>query len=198
MGRPKTYDRDEIIERAMRLFWERGYHATSTRDLTETMGVNPYSLYAEFGSKKGLYEAAIARYELRVVHSHLGKLEADGASLEAVRALLDFFGDSGGQPGSELGCLLCNASTELAPTLAGSRASTARFVERITRAFAKALGNAAAAGRLKESAPVDELAAHFATQLIGMFVLLRAQVDATVVRAAADQALTRLDEETVR
>lgn len=194
MGRRKTYDRDEITDLAMNLFWERGYHATSTRELTDEMGVNPYSLYAEFGSKQGLYSAAIDRYETTVMVGHFGGLEAEDASLEEIRKVIDFFGESGDRKGSHRGCLLCNASTELAPTLETSRDSTDRYVEYLRTVFTNALRNAATENRLVESTPVEELAAFFATVLMGQFVMMRAQVDRTVVRSAANQALARLDE----
>ncbi len=193
MGRRKTYDREDIADRAMRLFWKRGYHATSTRELSEEMGVNPYSLYAEFGSKAGLYQAALERYEDVIVHRHFGALEAEGASLRQIRDVLDFFGDNGARSGSELGCLLCNAGTERAPTPQLSEASTARFVDRLVCAFRAALLNARAAGELGPDAPVEELARFFPTVLMGVFVLSRAQVDGRVLRATADQALARLE-----
>lgn len=193
MGRRKTYDRDEITERAMRLFWERGFHGTSTRDLTEAMGVNPYSLYAEFGSKEDLFTAGIERYERDVVQRHFGPLETDVASLDDVRRVLDFFGDAGKRAASARGCLLCNAGVEQAPTLEASRASTARFVRRLTGAFENALRNAATAGRLVDGAPIAALAAGFVTHLMGVFVLMRAQVDGRTIRAATDDALARLD-----
>ncbi len=153
MGRKKTYERNEIADRAMKLFWRRGFHATSTRDLTDEMGINPYSLYAEFGSKQGLYEAAIERYEAVVVPGHFGALEAADASLDEVRAVLDFFGDNGSRPGSELGCLICNAGTERAPTPELSEATTGRFVERLQEAFHGALSNARDGGLLVDDAP---------------------------------------------
>lgn len=198
MGRMKSYDRDSVADRAMRLFWERGYHATSTRELARAMDVNPYSLYAEFGSKEALYEAAINRYEETVVPRHFGRLEASDASLADVRHVIVFFGENGDREGSHLGCLLCNASTELAPTVEGSRASTARFVDRVTAAFRNALGNAEANGELTDHAPIHELSSLLTTLLMGLFVLSRAQVDSAVLRGAAAQALSRLDEVTRR
>ncbi len=192
MGRRKSYDPDEVVDRAMRLFWERGYHATSTRDLTEAMGVNPYSLYAEFGSKEALYEAAVARYMDTVVTQHFGRLEAASAGLADVRQVLDWFGDNGTRDGSEVGCLVNNLSTERAPTVAGSRETTARFVERVTAAFAHALRRAVAQGELAADTPVDELAAAFLTHLFGVFALSRAQVDAATIRRASDRQLAAL------
>ena len=67
MGRPKTYNAEEIATKAMELFWMYGYKGTSTQTLVEHMGVNRYSLYAEFGTQQGLYEEALKIYEKEVV-----------------------------------------------------------------------------------------------------------------------------------
>ena len=194
MGRPKTYDRTQLTDEAMQLFWERGFHATSMRDVVAATEVNPTSIYAEFGSKQGLYEAALERYDEVVVTGHFGRLEQPSSSLEDIAAVLRFFGGSEAVQGATLGCLQCNAATEQAPTPAHSQATTARYAERLTAAFATALTNAEAAGRLQPDVDVDELARFFTVLLLGMFVLLRAGGDAALLRGAADQGLARLAE----
>src|SRR5690606_6207018 len=62
-GRPWSFDRQDAIETAMRLFWRHGYEGVSISDLTKEIGVAPPSLYAAFGSKAGLYREALERYE---------------------------------------------------------------------------------------------------------------------------------------
>jgi AcrR family transcriptional regulator len=62
-GRPRGFDRDDVLDRAMRLFWERGYEATSISELTETMGITPPTLYSFFGDKKRLFLETVDRYE---------------------------------------------------------------------------------------------------------------------------------------
>ena len=62
-GRPRSFDRDEALHRAMMLFWEKGFQATSMSELTAAMGINAPSLYAAFGSKDALYREAMALYE---------------------------------------------------------------------------------------------------------------------------------------
>jgi len=192
LGRRKTYDRDDVTDRAMRLFWRQGYHATSTRDLTAAMGVNTCSLYAEFGSKEGLYEAAIARYEARVFSHHFARLEAADASLETLHAVLDDFAHSPERPGSEVGCLLCNATTELAPTPSVSRETSGRFVHRLQAAFANTLTHAVATGDLRDDTPISALASLYASVLLGVFVLLRAKTEPAVVRDTMAQATQHL------
>jgi AcrR family transcriptional regulator len=62
MGRPREFDTDAALEKAMRLFWAKGYEGTSVADLTETLGISKPSLYAAFGDKQSLFRAALERY----------------------------------------------------------------------------------------------------------------------------------------
>lgn len=61
-GRPVSFNKDVALESAMLLFWERGFEGTSMADLTETMGLNPSSIYAAFGDKHALFSLAVKRY----------------------------------------------------------------------------------------------------------------------------------------
>ncbi len=62
MARPKTYVREEVIDKAMELFWRLGYEGAHLAALVEHTGLNRFSLYKEFGGKAGLYEAALERF----------------------------------------------------------------------------------------------------------------------------------------
>jgi len=62
-GRPRSFDREAALQRAMEVFWSKGYESTSLHDLTEAMGINPPSLYAAFGDKERLYLEALGRYQ---------------------------------------------------------------------------------------------------------------------------------------
>lgn len=62
-GRPRAFDRDTALQRAMDVFWVRGYEGASLAALTEAMEIRPPSLYAAFGSKEGLFREALAHYE---------------------------------------------------------------------------------------------------------------------------------------
>jgi TetR/AcrR family transcriptional repressor of nem operon len=66
MGRPREYDRDEVLQRAMTLFWKKGYEGTHLAELVEETGLNRFSLYKEFGGKEGLFSEALDRYMLEL------------------------------------------------------------------------------------------------------------------------------------
>ena len=61
-GRPREFDEEEVLDVAMRLFWEHGFDGTSMSELTEAMGINRRSVYAAFGNKEALFTAALDRY----------------------------------------------------------------------------------------------------------------------------------------
>jgi TetR/AcrR family transcriptional regulator, copper-responsive repressor len=65
VGRPRTFDRDEAVLAAARLFWRRGYSGTSTRALSSSLGLSASSIYAAFGSKAGLFEETVRTYAER-------------------------------------------------------------------------------------------------------------------------------------
>ena len=62
VGRPRTFNQEQALDRAMHVFWEKGYEGASMHDLTAAMGIQPASLYAAFGNKEAVFELALAHY----------------------------------------------------------------------------------------------------------------------------------------
>lgn len=75
VGRPRAFDMDTALEKALEVFWRKGYDGTSLSDLTEAMGINKPSLYAAFGNKEQLFLKAIEKYESRPCAFFLPALE---------------------------------------------------------------------------------------------------------------------------
>lgn len=83
-GRPREFDRTEALNKAMNLFWQKGYTATSMSDLYEAMGIKSPSLYAAFGSKEDLYEEVLQHYEQHLAPLIWGEMERDPSPKNAV------------------------------------------------------------------------------------------------------------------
>ena len=193
MGRKKSYDRDALIDRAMEIFRDRGFAGTSAEMLVESLGVNRFSLYAEFGNKQGLFDAALERYDAEVVGRSFGPLEEEGAGLAEIRSLLEFFGTSEESPAWGRGCLLCNTAVEFGADDPGGTGFVQRYFERVSGAFRAALDSAHRAGELRPSIEPGTEASFFTASVLGMFVMLRAKAPDSVIKGASRVAIEHLE-----
>jgi TetR/AcrR family transcriptional repressor of nem operon len=193
MGRTKRYDRTELLDRAVELFRRQGFNGTSTAELVAELGVNRKSMYAEFGSKQGLFEAALERYDRKHLTRVLAPIEAPEAGLDEIRqAFTDYASASEGWFQGR-GCLMCNTAVERGALDPASGQYVAAYLDRITRGFRNALENGRRAGDLDEGADLDALAAFFTTALIGVAACIRAAAPPEQLHAASRVATSILD-----
>ena len=172
------------------LFWSRGYHDVSTRELTEAMGINVNSLYSEFGSKRGLFDAAMAYYNEYLISYYLKALETADASVDAIRQVVYGYAAYAATPDEPgRGCLIVNSAVEWAPDPEASAVNTARFIERLGGGFRRALANSCDAS----DDELEPLANHLVTTVLGIIVLIRAQTPHPVVQQVAETAIAQLE-----
>lgn len=88
MARPREFDRDAALEKAIDLFWAKGFAATSTDDLQRAMGIGRQSLYNAFGDKRRLYLEALRAYQRRTIGGHVERLTSPASALDGIRDLL--------------------------------------------------------------------------------------------------------------
>ena len=141
-GRPRAFDVDAALDRAVEVFWRFGYEGASLSDLTAAMGINRPSLYAAFGGKEELFRKAVARYaetELAYAREALAQPTAYRVAEALLRGQLDALT----QPGRPAGCLSIQGGVSSGPANAGiaeflatSRlAGEAALAERFARAL---------------------------------------------------------------
>jgi TetR/AcrR family transcriptional repressor of nem operon len=106
MARPKEFDPDQALDRAVELFWRKGYEATSIQDLVEALGINRSSLYGTFGDKHALYLAAIDRYCEDVVAPRVAELDQAASPRAAIRQLFLSLPTRATRRRERRGCLL--------------------------------------------------------------------------------------------
>ena len=193
MSGVKKYDRTELLDRAIELFRVRGFTDTSTAELVAELGVNRKSMYAEFGSKQGLFEAALERYDEEHLTNVLGPIEAPAAGLDAIREAFTSYGEASDGWVRGRGCLMCNTAVERAALDPGARRYVDAYLARLTNAFRHSLNNGQQSGHLDPDADLDELAAFFTMALIGVVACIRAESQPEQVRAACRVAISMLD-----
>ncbi|MGL5601368.1 MAG: TetR/AcrR family transcriptional regulator [Silvania sp.] len=114
-GRPKVFDRDAALDKAMTLFWQHGYEATSLADLVEATGAKAPTLYAEFTNKEGLFRAVLDRYITCFAARHEAQLFCEEKRVE--QALEDYFtavATCFTSKETPAGCFMINTSATLA------------------------------------------------------------------------------------
>ncbi len=195
MARQKAFDCEAVLEKAMEVFWEKGYEATSVRDLVERMGINRGSLYDTFGDKRELFRAAIAHYDSKVVKQAVAALEAPGASKPAIVA--HFRQVAAADPVDCRGCLLTNAAVELGVRDPQLRRQIAANLQRVEDALFKALIRAQDKGELDPAADTRAIARYLTCLLQGLRVMAKLELDPTVLQSVATVALAALETPTV-
>lgn len=189
-GRPREFDLDDAVERALALFWRQGYEGTSISELTEALGITRASLYAAFGNKEGLFRRVMERYEARAGAYRVAAGQAP-TSLEAVRLLLngpvELHGDTQNPPGclGVQGALACGVDSEAIRSDLSSR---------------RQQGEAAIRHRLQRAAEEDDLssgkdpadlARYLSALIYGMAVLAADGASREDLQGVADIAFER-------
>lgn len=198
MPRPKQYGRNEVLARAMELFWARGYYATSINDLVGATGVSRHGLYAEFGDKRGLFIAVMETYFETVVSPAFGRVEAEGAGLSDIRAYFDAqigLAVAKGLPGP--GCLVANTMTESGPHEAAFGALVRRHLNRLDAGFKNALRNAFSGVGPRDEVDVDGLTHFLTITAQGLWSVSRVTLEPGLLRAFVDDLLRPIEERLV-
>jgi AcrR family transcriptional regulator len=173
-GRPQSFDRQAVIEEAMKLFWDRGYEGTSFADLIAAMGVSASTFYNSFGSKEQLFVEAVQHYMTgpggeRVTTILSGPDDTRTAFARLLEAAaLDFT-----SPDYPAGCMISLAGTHVPPELHSVRDTMVQFRANFDRMLEERLRRGAQDGELAPETDVTELASFFATTFRGIAVQAR-------------------------
>jgi AcrR family transcriptional regulator len=193
-GRPREFDRQEALAAAMRLFWVRGYEASSIADLTDAMGIGTKSLYAAFGSKDGLYAEALKYYYTTYEGLVWTRFRLAATAREAALAFLQdsAIAMTGGDCDLPHGCMATLATvgsdghSELGELMRTTRAGG---FELLKARFEKAKGD----GDLAGTVDTTKLARFVQTVQSGMAIRARDRADRMELEAVAELALAGWD-----
>ncbi|MDC1287883.1 TetR/AcrR family transcriptional regulator [Gammaproteobacteria bacterium] len=112
MARPREFDEHQVIESLMKIFWDKGYEATTMQDLVKASGLLKGSLYGAFGDKQALYLTALKHYNRTRIQESIEILNGEGSARQKIARLFDNVIESTKRGLFAGGCLLCNASLE--------------------------------------------------------------------------------------
>jgi TetR/AcrR family transcriptional repressor of nem operon len=191
-GRPREFQREAALERAMQHFWRFGYEAASLPDLLKAMGISRQSLYDTFGNKRALYLSAIERYRADKIGQALALLEREGSPIGNVRAALRFFPKMAADAGCR-GCLVANAIVELGARDRELSRLLNDTLEVLQRGFEGALRKARAAGELGPGKSPRQLSRALTNAVMGIAVTGSLDPGAAELRDICAGTLEMLD-----
>lgn len=193
MARQLEFNRGEVLQRAMELFWEKGYEATSINELLERTGIKRQSLYNTFGDKHALYLEALERYRSGEGRVTISPIFEQGPIRERLRRMYQNAIEEAFCDPARKGCFIANATLEL-----GTRdKATGDFISNnlagSEELFTAVLTDAQVRGEIVEDRDPRALARHFINSLYGLRVLSKATQSREMLEDIADTALLVLD-----
>ncbi len=168
-GRPRSFDIDRALDRALQVFWHKGYEGTTLSDLTRAMGINRPSLYATFGNKERLFRKALDRYVAGPAAYVRIALEQPTAGA-VVERLLHGAVDSLTAPHTPPGCLMVQAALSCGKVADPVRRELAARRAQVEIAIRQRFKRALQEGQLPPGANATDLARYVATLMHGMAV----------------------------
>ncbi|MBB6672899.1 TetR/AcrR family transcriptional regulator [Cohnella nanjingensis] len=193
MVRPREFNEEQALHAAMELFWEKGYEATSLSDLTAKMGIQRPSLYAAFGDKKELFEAALRKYNQFHASYVRTRLQSVPSVKEALRA---FFAGIVAEACEEVpnrGCFCLNVMVELAPHDAKFEVLTREHQMYLAAIFQETIERGKRSGELGNHVNAKALAQTLVVSMIGLTVLMKSRPDRTFADNAAATLVALLE-----
>ena len=172
-GRPREFDREEGLKKAMRVFWSMGYEATSMADLRAALGINQASLYAAYGSKEALFRETVALYLNTDGVATARALAADLPTREAIHTMLQDGVDMFVAEKVPRGCLLVLSTLNCTVENKGIQDYLSSLRDQTRVSIEARLRRGQREGDVPKTVPVKAIAAFYATVLYGLSIQAR-------------------------
>ncbi len=189
MAKPEAFDRASIIEKVTKVFWTKGYNATSMQDIVDVTGLNRSSIYNSFGDKHRLYLETLKFYKKKGHNDLLGKL-VNSSPRQAIRKIFESVVEIG-QKNGQIGCYLTNCTAELANQDKETAAFLAENMEDMIDIFMNLLDAGIKTGEFKPNIDTRQTAFFLFTslqgiKLTGMLVKSKDKINMVIDKILAD------------
>jgi TetR/AcrR family transcriptional regulator, transcriptional repressor for nem operon len=190
MAGKKSFLPEQVLNKAMDLFWKQGYEGTSIEDLLQDMGLGRGSLYDTFGDKHALYLAALSRYLAKYQGQVAEVLQQTGSLSEILERLFQAVIEELLSDPARRGCFLVNATVEMAPHDPEVNTIVQSALQELEEGFYRLLIKAQVSGDLSWTQDPHQLAHFLSGTLVGIRVLARGQQSRRVLQDVVKTALS--------
>lgn len=193
LARPRTFDEDKVLDAAIACFWNRGFEATSVRDLATGMGINGPSLYNAFGDKRALFAQALERYAARSMRERIARLERQHEPKKAVQEFFrELIARSIADP-DHRGCLIVNSAIEVSPHDDELRPVIAAYLGEIESFFRRCVERGRTSNAIPATAAPADMGRLFLGIVLGIRVAARARPERGLLEGMVRPALAMID-----
>ncbi len=193
MAGQKRFDPDKALDKAMTLFWQKGYAATSIQDLIDGMGIGRRSLYDTFKSKHDLFLAALDRYRVIAYEATARSGERLVSPKAAIQEMFDGFVAEAMADRNRKGCFFVNSAVELAGQDDGVTLRSREGFQDMEHEFHSLLHQAQQAGELGLDRDIQALAHYLTNAVFGIRVMSKMNPDKQVLTNVVNLTLSILD-----
>ena len=193
MARTKQFDERQALIKAMLVFWEKGYEATSIQDLEAAMGLKRTSIYNAFGNKRAIFERVMACYKESVMSALFAAMDSAPNIREGIRRLLNGALDIHFDEDTPGGCLVVLSVLESGQHDAQSQAALQQTIQDLKKALQARLTKAKRAGELSKDLDTGSTANTIATTMAGMMVMGKANFTKAALKKTVNQVVSLLD-----
>jgi AcrR family transcriptional regulator len=187
------HNRQDSLERALHLFWQKGFHATSLKDLEKALDMRPGSIYATFGSKDGLFQESLERYASlglanleRTLYAHESPLAGLAAYLRGLGGLCD-------QDLPSRACMLVKSLLELGEREQVARSKAEDLLAGMEKRFVDRFADAQQVGELDSSLDPVRLGRRLQAEVMGLRAFAQRDVGSAAVHALAEDMALSLE-----
>ncbi|WP_227984091.1 TetR/AcrR family transcriptional regulator [Nocardia spumae] len=191
MGRPRNFDTDTVVDRAMDAFWSHGYANTSPAQLAEATGIGKGSLYNTFGSKRELFERALDRYDRMGAELAGDFMSRPGTTRERIGDFMRFLVDSDVAQPIRRGCLAVNTATEFSGTDPGITRAVRIMQGHTTAALAARIDQGRRDGDVAAETDPQAAAEFLMNTIAGLRIMAKTN-EVAILHRIIDTALTTL------
>jgi len=171
MARHKAFNEEDVIDKAVKVFWEKGYEATSMQDLIDAMGIQRGSLYSTFGSKQQLFLTSLKRYSVTVVASLLAILDSKPSAIASIELFFSQLVEHLLTSGELRSCLVTNSAIERGLRDEETRKLVLQLLKALDNGFYKALLRAKESGELSSEFDLGILSSYLTSSMQGLLVV---------------------------
>jgi TetR/AcrR family transcriptional repressor of nem operon len=194
MARPREFDERSALQRAMHVFWRKGYEATSLAELLKATGLSKSSLYQTFTDKRSLFLSALETYRQDRIAYLREKLNDGRPARESLAAFFRDMLEHAADKERPYGCMSCNEAVELGPEDAQVRKLIAADFQAVEDLFADAIQRGQRDGSIRNPENSRVLARFLTVNLQGLQVMARARIDTSRVTDNVKVMLSTLDQ----